>query len=87
MSDSQPVPTHPIAPRVKNGEKTPHIGPDLDAYKDAHTKTVGDESDDFWAKVRIVSAYNLDRIVTRWPDRAVHIALGSPIQDSESRWI
>lgn len=64
MSDAQPVPTHPVAPRVKNGAKTPHIGPDIDAYKAAHFETVGDESDEFWTKVRIIGAYNLDRILT-----------------------
>jgi len=53
MSDAQPVPTHPVAPRVKDGAKTPHIGPDIAAYKAAHSETVGDESDEFWAKVRM----------------------------------
>ena len=62
MSDAQPVPTHPVAPRVKNGAKTPHIGPDIDAYKAAHFKTV--ESDEFWTKVHIIGAYNLDWILT-----------------------
>lgn len=27
------VPTHPIAPRLKNGHKTPHVGPHIHAYK------------------------------------------------------
>lgn len=54
MSDStEPVPIHPIAPRLKNGPKTPHIGPDIHAYKAAHALTVAKGSDEWWAKVCI----------------------------------
>ena len=56
MADStapETVPTHPIAPRVKNGPKTPHIGPHINAYRNFHSETVGHESDKWWAKVRI----------------------------------
>ncbi|KAH9851031.1 acetate--CoA ligase [Lenzites betulinus] len=45
------VPTHPIAPRLKNGHKTPHIGPHIHAYKSVHSQTVGHESDAWWAKM------------------------------------
>ncbi|TFK71460.1 acetate--CoA ligase [Pluteus cervinus] len=45
------VPLHPIAPRVKSGEKVPHIGPHIDAYKAAHKETIGHESDHWWAKI------------------------------------
>ncbi|KAI0827271.1 acetate--CoA ligase [Trametes gibbosa] len=45
------VPTHPIAPRLKNGHKAPHIGPHFHAYKAIHSQTVGHESDAWWAKM------------------------------------
>ena len=45
------VPTHPIAPRLQNGSKIPHIGPHIHAYKAAHSETVGNESDKWWARV------------------------------------
>lgn len=54
MTDSpEQVPLHPIAPRLKNGSKIPHIGPDIDAYKAAHAVTVAEDSDEWWAKVCI----------------------------------
>ena len=43
---------HPIAPRLKDGPKIPHIGPHFKAYELAHAETVGHESDKWWAKVR-----------------------------------
>jgi len=48
----QTIPIHPIAPRLKSGPKTPHIGPHIDDYRRAHKETVGHESDSWWAKVR-----------------------------------
>lgn len=48
---SDPVPIHPVAPRLTNGLKTPHIGPDFEAYKQAHAQTVGQESDQWWSTV------------------------------------
>ena len=45
---------HPVAPRLKNGPKVPHIGPHFHAYKKAHEETVGHESDKWWSKVRRV---------------------------------
>jgi acetyl-CoA synthetase len=45
------VPIHPVAPRLANGPKKPHVGPNLDAYKAAHAQTLGHESDKWWAKV------------------------------------
>ncbi|KAF9815222.1 hypothetical protein IEO21_04739 [Rhodonia placenta] len=47
----EPVPTHPIAPRLKNGLKQPHIGPDIHAYRAFHEQTLGHESDKWWAKM------------------------------------
>ncbi|KAF5373428.1 hypothetical protein D9615_009446 [Tricholomella constricta] len=51
------VPKYPIAPRLANGPKTPHIGPHLQAYQDAHALTVGDASDEWWAKVARETLY------------------------------
>jgi acetyl-CoA synthetase len=48
------VPLHPIAPRMKEGYdkyKKPHVGPNIDAYKHIHGRTVGAGSDEWWAKV------------------------------------
>lgn len=62
MSDQQPPapvpkdehpPIHPVAPRLKDGPKIPHVGPHIHAYKKAHEETVGHESDKWWAKVSI----------------------------------
>jgi acetyl-CoA synthetase len=56
MADETPAPEtvakRPIAPRLVNGHKKPHVGPDHDAYLLAHAGTVGDDSDEWWAKVR-----------------------------------
>ena len=52
MAEAEQVPIHPVAPRLKNGPKVPHIGPHIHAYKKAHEETVGHESDKWWAKVR-----------------------------------
>jgi acetyl-CoA synthetase len=46
MSDlPEPVVTHPVAPRLagggKDGQKEPHVGPDLAAYRAVHAETVG----------------------------------------------
>ena len=53
MADSEqlPVKPHPIAPRVKQHHKKSHVGPDIQAYRDHHSKTVGEGSDEWWAKV------------------------------------
>lgn len=52
MAEStESVPLHPIAPRLKNGPKSPHIGPDIDAYRAAHALTIAEDSDEWWAKV------------------------------------
>lgn len=44
---------HEVAPRMKgtDGRPKPHVGPDLDAYKAVHAKTLGNGSDEWWAKV------------------------------------
>ncbi|KAF8190292.1 acetate--CoA ligase [Mycena galopus ATCC 62051] len=53
MSDTPPEPivTHPVAPRLASETRThtPHVGPDLAAYRTAHAQTVGEDSDKWWA--------------------------------------
>jgi len=48
---SEPIPKHPVAPRLASGTKVPHVGPDIHAYKSHHAQTVGHESDAWWAKM------------------------------------
>ncbi|TFY53713.1 hypothetical protein EVJ58_g9297 [Rhodofomes roseus] len=43
---TNPVPLHPIRARVKDGLKTPHVGPHIHAYKPSAM-----ESDKWWAKM------------------------------------
>ncbi|CCL99371.1 uncharacterized protein FIBRA_01389 [Fibroporia radiculosa] len=50
-NNHESVPTHPIAPRLKNGKKQPHVGPHIHAYKSLHAQTLGHESDKWWAKM------------------------------------
>jgi hypothetical protein len=49
MAESAPI--HPVAPRLKEGHKKTHVGPNIDAYKAVHAQTIGPESDKWWAKV------------------------------------
>jgi len=46
------VSLHPIASRLANQAPTPHIGPDLDAYRSVYAQSVGSASDAWWADVR-----------------------------------
>ncbi|KAF7343189.1 Acetyl-coenzyme A synthetase [Mycena venus] len=48
-AESEPIVTHPVAPRLAKGTHTPHVGPDLEAYRKAHGETVGEGSDEWWA--------------------------------------
>ncbi|KAI0071884.1 acetate--CoA ligase [Panus rudis PR-1116 ss-1] len=86
MSDQQPtatpahpeaVPTHPIAHRVKNGPKTPHIGPHIHAYRSLHAETIGHESDKWWAKVA--------RETLHW-DRPFHTVRSGHFQTGDIVW-
>lgn len=47
------IPTHPVPQRLQgtDGRPTPHIGPTIDDYRTHHATTVGQGSDEFWAKV------------------------------------
>lgn len=55
MADDQSPSFHPIAPRVKgtDGRPKPHVGPSKSDYEQHHAKTVGPQSDEWWAKVRL----------------------------------
>ena len=77
----QPVPTHPIAPRVKDHVKKPHVGPDIQAYRNHHAKTVEEGSDEWWAQVRPFSIPSpLPNTITATPpDRQRNSLLGSSI--------
>jgi len=57
MAESlESVPIHPVAPRMVNGAKQPHVGPNIHVYRAAHAETVGHESDKWWAKVNYFEA-------------------------------
>lgn len=88
MSESEAVPIHPVAPRLKAGSKIPHIGPDLAAYKAAHAETLGHESDKWWRKVN--SCNHLFACLNHrcdGLDGPPNVALGSPIPNRAFRWI
>ncbi|KAJ7594060.1 hypothetical protein C8J56DRAFT_1012431 [Mycena floridula] len=54
---AESIPRHPVAPRLANGTKTPHLA-SLDAYKLAHKATIGGrESDEWWAKMARETLY------------------------------
>lgn len=80
------VPIHPVAPRMTNAGKTPHIGPHIGAYREAHAKTVGHESDHWWAKVRPSSSMShvMFRSYSCSTDGPGNPSLGSPIPDCSS---
>ncbi|KAF8480269.1 acetate--CoA ligase [Russula ochroleuca] len=48
---SESVPLHPVAPRLKDGPKKPHVGPSIDDYKALHAQSIGPGSDEYWSKV------------------------------------
>jgi hypothetical protein len=47
---SESVPIHPVAPRLKDGPKKPHVGPTIGDYKALHTQSIGPGSDEYWTK-------------------------------------
>jgi hypothetical protein len=58
---SEPVPIHPVAPRLKDGPKKPHVGT-IDDYRALHAQSIGPGSDEYWSKAgRCVVKKN------RWP--------------------
>ncbi|KAF8310423.1 acetate--CoA ligase [Clavulina sp. PMI_390] len=45
------VPTFPVAPRLTQKDRaTPHVGPGIADYRKAHAATIGEGSDEWWAK-------------------------------------
>ncbi|KAB5592953.1 Acetyl-CoA synthetase [Ceratobasidium theobromae] len=50
---------HEVAPRMKgtDGRPKPHVGPTFDDYKALHAKTIGDGSDEWWAKTARETLY------------------------------
>ena len=67
---SEPIPKHPVAPRMR--PKKPHIGPDFSAYKAMYDRSVGPNSDEWWANVSttaipIVCAHHIlsDRLLVK----------------------
>ena len=66
--DHESVEAHPIAPRMRNGPKKPHVGPTRDDYHQHHAMTVGHHSDKWWAKVSIATSVffaRVDRALSR----------------------
>jgi acetyl-CoA synthetase len=53
----EPVPLHPIAPRLANDPIKPYIAPNIEAYKKAHAETIGPNADEWWAKVAKETLY------------------------------
>ena len=51
MAEHEHAPIHPVAPRLRNGPKKPHVGPTRDHYHEHHSQTVGEQSDKWWEKV------------------------------------
>ena len=89
-SQYQSVPTHPIAPRVKGHHKKSHVGPDINAYRDHHAKTVEEGSDEWWAQVRLFTAVYAhfaprNLMITTPTDRQRNSLLGPSLQD-RSKW-
>ncbi|PSR73241.1 hypothetical protein PHLCEN_2v10901 [Hermanssonia centrifuga] len=68
---------HPVAPRLKNGSKIPHIGPHIHAYRKAHEETVGHESDKWWAKMA--------RETLHW-DRPFHTVRAGGFETGDIVW-
>ncbi|KZT08091.1 acetyl-coenzyme a synthetase [Laetiporus sulphureus 93-53] len=77
MSESVSVPTHPIAPRLKNGPKEPHVGPHIHAYRSIHQQTLGHESDKWWAKMA--------RETISW-DRPFHTVRAGSFENGDIVW-
>jgi acetyl-CoA synthetase len=79
MSDLQvpAIPIHPVAPRMKNGAKTPHVGPDIGAYRKAHAVTIGEGSDEWWAKIA--------RQTLHW-DRPFHTVRAGGFETGDIVW-
>lgn len=56
MAEHHEAPTFPVAHRVKNGHKKPHVGPTREDYHKHHEQTVGAHSDKYWEKVSLLTS-------------------------------
>ena len=54
FEDHELAPIYPIAPRMREGLKKPHVGPSRKDYEGLHSKTVGEDSDEWWGNVSTV---------------------------------
>lgn len=82
---SEPVPIHPVAPRLKDGPKKPHVGPTIDDYKTLHAQTIGPGSDEYWTKASrdTVNRKTDDRSpVIAYIGRSRDATLGQALHDS-----
>jgi hypothetical protein len=61
---SESVPIHPVAPRLKDGPKKPHVGPSIDDYKTLHAQSIGPGSDEYWTKVCRYTAIKQKKLMT-----------------------
>ena len=66
MAEHEHAPIHPVAPRLRNGPKKPHVGPTRDHYHEHHSQTVGEQSDKWWEKV---STYKCFTVPFSWTFR------------------
>lgn len=57
FEDHELAPIYPIAPRMREDAKKPFIGPSRKDYQEAHAKTVGEGSDEWWEKVSNYSCF------------------------------
>ncbi|KAL5478505.1 ACS2 [Sanghuangporus weigelae] len=57
FEDHELAPIYPIASRMREGPKKPHIGPSRKEYQASHAKTVGDGSDEWWEKIARETLY------------------------------
>ena len=54
------IQTFPVAPRLaRSSGPTPYVGPGISDYRAAHRQTVGEDSDEWWAKVRVSCSFRL----------------------------
>ncbi|KAF8607099.1 acetate--CoA ligase [Ceratobasidium sp. AG-I] len=70
---------HEVAPRMKgtDGRPKPHVGPGLEDYKAVHSQTVGDGSDEWWAKTAKETLY--------WHRPFDHVRSGS-FEEGDLAW-
>ena len=79
---ADPSPIYPVAPRLKNGPKKPHVGPTIAEYKALHAQTIGPGSDEWWAKVGPLTGLNTRTMSIQFKlDRPRDASLGQALPD------